>query len=61
MTGLIVKDINPSGSSSPHELIDIEGSLYFTADSGTSNDESTPSNESDEEVGDNGADTENDQ
>ena len=36
MTGRLVKDINPNGSSSPEELIDIEGILYFVADSGTS-------------------------
>lgn len=34
MTGRLVKDINSNGSSSPNELIDIEGILYFVADSG---------------------------
>ena len=34
MTGRLVKDINPNSSSSPKELIDIEGILYFVADSG---------------------------
>ena len=61
MAGLIVKDINPSGSSSPHELIDIEGILYFAADSGATDDKSPPSNESDEEDGDDAAGTEDDQ
>ena len=47
MAGLIVKDINPSGSSSPRELIDIEGILYFTADLGaadTEDDQKTTTN-----------------
>ena len=61
MAGLIVKDINPSGSSSPHELIDIEGILYFAADSGATDDKSPPSNESNEEDGDDAAGTEDDQ
>ena len=36
MTKRLVKDINTNGNSSPNELIDIEGTLYFTADSGGS-------------------------
>ena len=36
MTGRLVKDINLNGSSSPNDLIDIQGVLYFVADSGTS-------------------------
>ena len=35
MTGRLVKDINLNGSSSPNELIDIEGILYFAAETGT--------------------------
>jgi len=61
MAGLIVKDINLNGSSSPYELIDIEGIIYFVADSGASDDDSPPSNESDEEVGDGSADTDDEQ
>ena len=33
MTGRLIKDINTNGSSSPTELIDVEGILYFAADS----------------------------
>ena len=47
MAGLIVKDINPNGSSSPNELIDIEGILYFVADSGSADDSSTPPSDGD--------------
>ena len=36
MTKRLVKDINTNGNSSPNELIDIDGTLYFTADSGGS-------------------------
>ena len=36
MSGRLVKDINTNDSSSPNELIDIEGILYFVADSGAS-------------------------
>ena len=32
MSQRLVKDINPNGSSSPNELIDIEGILYFVAE-----------------------------
>ena len=35
MTGRLVKDINPNGSSSPSELVEIEGILYFAASTGT--------------------------
>ena len=43
MTGRLVKDINPNGSSSPNELIDIEGILYFVADSGAASEGSNNS------------------
>ena len=33
MTGRLIKHINTNGSSSPTELIDVEGILYFAADS----------------------------
>ena len=47
MTSRLVRDINPSGSSSPDELIFIEGSLFFLADSGqgASNANNQPINE----------------
>ena len=36
MSGRLVKDINTNDSASPNELIDIEGILYFVAESGAS-------------------------
>ena len=51
MTGRLVKDINPNSSSSPEELIDIEGILYFVADSGTSESISDDSESDDQEGG----------
>ena len=47
MTSRLVRDINPSGSSSPDELTFIEGSLFFLADSGSgaSNINNQPINE----------------
>ena len=51
MTGRLVKDINPNGSSSPEELIDIEGILYFAAGSGTSESISDDSESGDQEEG----------
>ena len=51
MTGRLVKDINPNGSSSPEELIDIEGILYFVADSGTSESIGDDSESGDQEGG----------
>ena len=35
MGARLVKDINPAGSSSPHELISIDGLLFFSAELGT--------------------------
>ena len=53
MTKRLVKDINTNGNSSPNELIDIEGTLYFTADSGGSDTGSV--NNSEETDGDGSA------
>ena len=47
MAGMIVKDINPNGSSSSNELIDIEGILYLVADSGSADDSFTPPSDGD--------------
>ena len=34
MTARLVRNVNPAGSSSPDDLISVEGILYFAADSG---------------------------
>ena len=52
MAGRLVKDINLNGSSSPSELIDIEGILYFAAETG-----STTSNNSDSDADNEGEET----
>ena len=51
MTQRLVKDINPKGSSSPNELIEIGGLLYFVAETGLSKDDSAVSETSDAEEG----------
>ena len=35
MSGRLVRDINPSGSSSPDNLVAVNGLIYFSADLGT--------------------------
>ena len=49
MTQRLVKDINPNGSSSPNELIEIGGLLYFVAETGLSKDDSAVNKTSDAE------------
>ena len=44
MTQRLVKDINPNGSSSPNELIDIDGILYFVAETGSAKSETDTKN-----------------
>jgi len=56
MTQRLVKDINPIGSSSPNELIEVDGILYFVAKTETSKG-GTEAEEGDEESDDESSDS----
>ena len=43
MSGRLVRDINPSGSSSPDNLVAVNGLIYFSADLGTTESDSPAS------------------